>query len=224
MSEQVFHVQMKRVCKAYEQANTRIEVLRDLNLEVKKGASLAIMGQSGSGKSTLLSLLAGLDLPDSGQVWIAGQEISAMNEKALSVFRARSLGIIFQQFHLLSNLTALENIGLPLELAKDPDHLAKAQQVLAEVGLAHRAHHHPGQLSGGEKQRVAIARALVVNPALLLADEPSGSLDTKTGHAIMDLLFNLSSQHHSTLILVTHSELLAKRCDSSLRLEQGSLQ
>ncbi len=221
--ELVPHAELRNVFKSYPQASTQIEVLNGLNLKVNPGETLAIMGQSGSGKSTLLSLLAGLDQPNRGSVWLNGQEISSLSEKELAVFRAKNLGIIFQQFHLMSNLTALENVGLPLELRRDPEHAAKAKSALAQVGLSHRESHLPSELSGGERQRVAIARAFVGKPALLLADEPSGSLDTKTGRAVMDLLFELTESEKMTLILVTHSESLAKRCKRSLSLNQGVL-
>jgi putative ABC transport system ATP-binding protein len=216
-------VQVQDVFKSYRQGDSLIEVLSGVNLQVESGSTHAILGQSGSGKSTLLSLLAGLDHPTRGVVSIDGQRITGMNEKSLAAFRARNLGIIFQQFHLMANLTALENISLPLEIARDPESLERARQALLQVGLAHREAHMPSQLSGGERQRVAIARALVVKPKLLLADEPSGSLDVKTGKYVMDLLFDLAQQNQMTLILVTHNDELARRCDEQSYLESGVL-
>ena len=220
MSEKVL---LRGVGKTFHQGGVAIEVLKNLDLEVSAGETLAIVGQSGSGKSTLLSLLAGLDQPSQGTIQIGPATISALNQEELARFRAKSLGIVFQQFHLMSSLTALENVGLPLEIARDPDFQAKAEEALKEVGLAHRQNHWPAQLSGGEKQRVAIARALVVKPKLLLADEPSGSLDTRTGKQVMDALFSLSRAQGMTLILVTHSPELAARCDRICRLEEGRM-
>ncbi len=211
------------LCKTYDQAHTPIEVLSGLNLTLEKGLKLAILGRSGSGKSTLLSLIAGLDSPTRGEISIAGQDIGPMSENELTRFRARTLGIIFQQFHLMENLTALENVSLPLEIARNPDAMIRAREVLAQVGLSDRLEHFPSELSGGEKQRVAIARALVVKPALLLADEPSGNLDTHTGDQVMNLLFELVERHQMTLILVTHSDELAARCERQLTLREGAL-
>jgi putative ABC transport system ATP-binding protein len=213
--------------KSYHQAETKIEVLKGLNLTVDQGETIAIVGQSGSGKSTFLTLMAGLDRPDSGIVELAGTNITSMNEKALTSYRARHLSIVFQQFHLMPYLTALENVALPLEVlgqiksAKDSNHLAR--QALTSVGLAKRLNHLPHQLSGGEKQRVAIARAIVVKPSLLLADEPSGNLDQKTGDAVMDLLFDQVTALKMSLVLVTHNESLAARCQRKLILEEGIL-
>jgi putative ABC transport system ATP-binding protein len=214
----VSHVQ-----KTYPHPSAPIQVLRGVNLDAQAGETIAILGPSGSGKSTLLSLLAGLDSPTSGSVTLAGKNLTAMNEESLARFRAKNLGIIFQQFHLMNNLTAKENVRLPLEISGTSEADAKARQALIDVGLGHRLDHFPHQLSGGECQRVAIARAIVVEPPLLLADEPSGNLDTTTGHQVMKLLFDLTKKNKMTLILVTHNEDLAKWCDKKLTLSEGRL-
>lgn len=214
---------IKELHKTYPQLGTPIEVLKGVNLNVEKGTSVAILGQSGSGKSTLLSLLAGLDAPTSGDVMVQEHSLPQMSENELSRFRAKHLGIIFQQFHLMSNLTALENVALPLEITKEPDAVAKAREALTMVGLGDRLSHFPSKLSGGESQRVAIARAFVVKPSLLLADEPSGNLDAKTGNHVMELIFNLAEQGDSTLVLVTHNLDLAKKCNKILELKDGKL-
>ncbi|MBF0286438.1 MAG: ABC transporter ATP-binding protein [SAR324 cluster bacterium] len=202
-------------------STTPIEVLTGLNLKLQRGETVAVLGQSGSGKSTFLSLVAGLDQPTTGTIWLNGQNFHEMNEEQLARFRAKNIGIIFQQFHLMSHLTALENISLPLELSRDEDAVAKAQEALEQVGLEHRRNHFPHQLSGGESQRVAIARALVVRPALLLADEPTGNLDNKTGSHIADLLFDLVQSIQMTLLFVTHNEMLAERCNRQQVLQEG---
>jgi len=209
--------------KAYAQASTSIEVLCGIDLTLNEGDTVAILGQSGSGKSTLLSLLAGLDKPSSGSVVLAGEDLGQMTEANLSRHRAKNLGIVFQQFHLLPNLTALENVALPLEIAgiKGAEQLARS--ALAKVQLDHRSDHMPSQLSGGECQRVAIARAMVIKPAILLADEPSGNLDAATGESVMSLLFDLVRSERMTLVLVTHNPELAKRCDRQLHLNNGVL-
>jgi putative ABC transport system ATP-binding protein len=213
-----------RVFKSFVQAGTRIDVLRGLDLEVRDGETLAIAGKSGSGKSTLLSLLAGLDSPSSGEIQLAGKPLAAMSEEELTLYRSKHLGIVFQQFHLMTHLSAIENISLPLEISKNPNALDKARAALESVGLLHRAHHFPHQLSGGEKQRVAIARAIVVEPSLLLADEPSGSLDSATGTHVMELLFDLVNSRGMTLVLVTHNEELVRLCQRRLTLSEGRLQ
>ncbi len=216
-------LEIKNLTKTYRQGSSDIKVLTDLNLSVSRGESVAILGQSGSGKSTLLSLIAGLDRPSSGTIFMNDKEINQLSEKQLSEFRSHNLGIVFQQFHLMSNLTALENISLPLEIFKDPDAKTKALQVLQLVGLEQRKNHFPSELSGGEKQRVAIARAFVVRPKILLADEPSGNLDKDTGDNIMNLIFEACKEHQTTFILVTHNEELASNCDRTLTLKQGCL-
>lgn len=213
-----------QVHKEFSQGETAVQVLKGLELEVNQGETLAIVGQSGSGKSTLLSLLAGLDSPTSGSIELAGRALDSMSEEELAAYRAKHLGIVFQQFHLMGNLTAIENVSLPLEIARDPRAVEKAREALDHVGLAHRASHFPHQLSGGERQRVAIARALVIEPSLLLADEPSGSLDTATGHQVMKLLFDLVNRRNMTLILVTHNEELVQLCQRKLTLRGGKLE
>ncbi len=200
-----------------------IDVLRGVDLAVAAGETVAIVGESGSGKSTLLSLLAGLDVPSRGTVRVDGHDLASLDESRLAELRARRLGIVFQQFHLMGGLTALENVSLPLELQRDADAEAKARSALEHVGLADRATHLPSRLSGGECQRVALARALVVEPALLLADEPSGSLDEKTGTAVNELMFDLVARRDTALVLVTHSDRLSAACQRQVRLEGGTL-
>lgn len=209
--------------KSYGVGESKIEVLKGINLKIEEGETLALTGKSGSGKSTLLSLLAGLDTIDDGDIIIDSINISKMSEKDLSQFRAKNLGIIFQQFHLVSTLTALENILLPLELLKSSNAIEKAKNLLESVGLSHRSDHLPFELSGGECQRVAIARALAIRPSLILADEPSGNLDEETGAKVMDLLFKMVHETKTTLILVTHDHDLAKRCSRIVHLEHGSI-
>ena len=211
------------VHKHFDSPSGSLEVLTGVELAVEPGETVAIVGESGSGKSTLLSLLAGLDAPSRGTIEIEGQNLAELDESALAKLRARRLGIVFQQFHLMSGLTALENVSLPLELRYEADAEARARTALSQVGLDARADHLPSRLSGGECQRVALARALVVEPALLLADEPSGSLDEKTGGAVNALLFDLVARRKTSLILVTHSERLAAACDRCLRLAGGRL-
>ncbi len=216
-------LKLQNVIKTYQQGESEIQVLRGLSTEIKNSEIVAIIGQSGSGKSTLLSLLAGLDRPSSGQIYVAGQEISSLSEQEMTAFRGRKIGIVFQQFHLLPHLTAMENVMLPLEIWEEANREARAQKVLEQMGLGHRLHHFPSQMSGGECQRVAIARALVVNPEILLADEPSGNLDTQTGRKVMDVFFDVVRANRVTTVLVTHSEALARSCDRQLVLENGIL-
>lgn len=216
-------ISLHKISKTYFQGTQRIEVLYNLSLEVESSESVAILGQSGSGKSTLLSLLAGLDLPDFGSVSVGHQDLSKLSQDELSLFRSKNLGIVFQQYHLMSNLTALENVGIPLELQKIDNFNSAAREALKLVGLSHRIAHFPAQLSGGECQRVAIARAIVGKPKLILADEPSGNLDDKTGKEVMDLLFRLCKERKQTLILVTHNHDLAYNCDRTLVLKDGKL-
>ena len=211
------------VYKEFLQPGAPLRVLRGLELEVSAGETVAILGASGSGKSTLLSLLAGLDNPTRGQIEVAGRSLAQLDEAELARFRARHLGIVFQQYHLLSGLTALENVSLPLDLIEATDAGRRALRALDDVGLSERVDHFPHELSGGEAQRVAIARALVVEPSLILADEPSGSLDARTGERVIDLLFELVTSQGATLLLVTHNEALAKRCHRQLVLRDGVL-
>ncbi len=216
-------ISLHKISKTYFQGTQRIEVLYNLSLQVENSESVAILGQSGSGKSTLLSLLAGLDLPDFGSITVGHQDLSNLSQDELSQFRSKNLGIVFQQYHLMSNLTALENVGIPLELQKIDNFDTAAREALKLVGLSHRIAHFPAQLSGGECQRVAIARAIVGKPKLILADEPSGNLDDKTGKEVMDLLFRLCKERKQTLILVTHNHNLAYNCDRTLVLKDGKL-
>ena len=202
----------------------RVHILRKINLTIRRGEAIGLVGASGSGKSTLLMTMAGLERPDSGSVLIDGVAIEAMGEDALARFRGARIGIVFQSFHLIPTMTALENVAAPLELAGAPDAFARAATELALVGLAARQSHYPAQLSGGEQQRVALARALAPRPSLLIADEPTGNLDEATGRAIIDLLFDAPSRRGATLALVTHDAALAARCDRTLRMRSGILE
>ncbi|KXU37309.1 ABC transporter [Ventosimonas gracilis] len=199
-------------------------ILHELSLDLRAGDSLAIVGTSGSGKSTLLGLLAGLDLPSSGQVMLAGQDLTRLDEDQRARLRAEHIGFVFQSFQLLDNLTALENVALALELKGNRHARDEAQQLLKRVGLGERLFHQPRQLSGGEQQRVALARAFAARPKVLFADEPTGNLDSQTGSHISDLLFELNQERGTTLVLVTHDERLAQRCKRRIRLEAGRLQ
>lgn len=207
--------------KSYSQGEQRIEVLKGLSADIEEGQVISVVGQSGSGKSTFLSLMAGLEHADSGSIVVQGRDLCGMDERELTDFRARHIGIVFQQYHLVAHLTALENVCLPMEILRRSDAEAKARKLLEELGLGHRLNHFPGMLSGGECQRVAIARALVVEPQLLLADEPSGNLDVETGDKVMDLFFETVARHRTTTLLVTHSEALARRGRRILHLRQG---
>jgi len=209
--------------KQVSDAEGVLTILDHISLQVARGESISITGASGSGKSTLLGLLAGLDVPSSGKVSLLGQDIFAIDEDERAKFRARHVGFIFQSFQLLPNLTAIENVMLPLELAGQPNAAAAARKVLEEVGLGHRLNHYPATLSGGEQQRVSIARAFITEPDLLFADEPTGSLDMVTGARIIDLMFRLHQQHGTTLVLVTHDQDLAKRCDRMVVIHAGKL-
>jgi putative ABC transport system ATP-binding protein len=201
----------------------RLTILNDVDLAVGEGETVAIVGASGAGKSTLLALLAGLDEPTKGAVWLEGIELSALDEDGRAAERAKHVGFVFQSFHLIPSLTALENVMLPLELAGRADARAAAREVLTQVGLAERLGHYPRQLSGGEQQRVAIARAFVTRPAVLFADEPTGNLDTTTGARVIELLFELNQATGTTLVLVTHDREIAERCDRVIRMDAGRL-
>ena len=201
-----------------------LRILDAVGMDVRPGESVAIVGTSGAGKSTLLGLLAGLDEPSEGQVWLAGREITALDEDGRAALRARNVGFVFQSFHLISSLTALENVMLPLELSGAPNAHDAALEAIRTVGLEPRKGHYPHQLSGGEKQRVAIARAFVVEPEVLFADEPTGNLDQRTGERIIELLFTLNREHGTTLVLVTHDLELARRCDRILFMEAGRIE
>lgn len=200
-----------------------LTILADINLNIAPGESVAIVGASGAGKSTLLALLAGLDEPSSGRVWLNGAELTQLDEDGRAAVRARHVGFVFQSFHLVPSLTALENVMLPLELAGRRDARSAALEVMGKVGLVARKGHYPRQLSGGEQQRVAIARAFVTRPAVLFADEPTGNLDTATGERVMDLLFDLNSAVATTLVLVTHNKFLAGRCGRIIHLDAGRM-
>ena len=198
-----------------------LAILADVSLAIGRGETVAVMGASGAGKSTLLALLAGLDEPTSGTVHLAGRDLTRLDEDGRAAMRARHVGFVFQSFHLVPSLTAVENVMLPLELVGRADARAAALEVLARVGLAARVGHYPRQLSGGEQQRVAIARAFVTRPDVLFADEPTGNLDAATGERIMDLLFGLNAETGATLVLVTHDQALAARCGRIVRLDAG---
>jgi putative ABC transport system ATP-binding protein len=200
-----------------------LKILQAINFTIEAGETVAITGESGSGKSTLLSLLAGLDQPSDGSINIDGQLLSELDEDGLASFRAKRIGFVFQSFHLLASLSALENVMLPMDLAGLSDSEQQAMILLKQVGLQDRVKHYPRQLSGGEQQRVAIARAFASNPQILFADEPTGNLDSKTGTTVADLLFELNQNRETTLVLVTHDEKLAQRCNQQLVLEAGHL-
>ena len=200
-----------------------LTILDDVSLQVAAGETVAIVGASGAGKSTLIALLAGLDEPSEGAVWLDGVELSALDEDGRAAARGRHVGFVFQSFHLLASLTALENVMLPLELAGRADARATARDVLRQVGLENRLGHYPRQLSGGEQQRVAIARAFVTRPAVLFADEPTGNLDTATGARVMQLLFDLNAASGTTLVLVTHDRDIARRCSRIIHMDGGRL-
>ncbi len=200
-----------------------VDVLSEVSLEVPAGQFLAIAGPSGSGKSTLLGLISGLDQPTAGRIEVAGVEITTLDEDALARFRLDHVGYVFQSYHLIATLTAVENVAVPLELAGEPDAAARARALLAEVGLAERAHHYPVQLSGGEQQRVAVARAMARRPPLLLADEPTGNLDSATGKQIIELLVGVNRRLGCTLVLVTHDAALAAHADRVVTLRDGRI-
>jgi putative ABC transport system ATP-binding protein len=213
----------ERLGKQVSSPEGPLTILDDVSLDIRAGESVALVGPSGAGKTTLLALLAGLDLPSTGRVWLCGEDLGALDEDGRARLRGRSVGFVFQSFHLVPSLTALENVMLPLELAGDAKAAASAREALASVGLAQRMSHYPKQLSGGEKQRVAIARAFVARPSVLFADEPTGNLDTASGERIADLLFGLNAQAKTTLVLVTHERALAARCDRILEIVAGKL-
>ncbi|MGH1542610.1 MAG: ABC transporter ATP-binding protein [Arenicella sp.] len=211
------------VSKRVKTAEQELTILNNVSLDVKLGQSLAIVGPSGAGKSTLLGLLAGLDTPTEGEIWIAGKDITLMDEEGRAAVRAELVGFVFQTFQLLSSLTALENVSLPMELAGEKHAHDKSVDFLKKVGLGERFSHYPKQLSGGEQQRVAIARAFACQPKILFADEPTGNLDQGTGLKISDLLFDLNEQSETTLILVTHEQRLADRCEKTIVIDDGRL-
>ncbi len=217
-------VAMRGVDLSLGRGAARVHILRDVGLTIGKGEAVGIVGPSGSGKSTLLMIMAGLERPDRGEVEIDGVRLGAMNEDALARFRGQRIGIVFQSFHLIRTMTALENVAAPLELAGARDATARATIELEQVGLGDRLSHYPAQLSGGEQQRVALARALCPRPSLLIADEPTGNLDDTTGSAIVDLIFDLPARRGATLALVTHDTALAARCDRVIRMRSGKVE
>jgi putative ABC transport system ATP-binding protein len=221
MSEVIISVE--HVCKSVTDSTGTLEILRDIDFALNARETAAIVGASGSGKSTLLSIIAGLDTPTSGTVRLGGADLFAMDEDQRAGLRANKVGFVFQSFQLLGNLTALENVMLPLELAARKDARKAATEMLARVGLSQRLASYPRVLSGGEQQRVALARAFVVHPAVLLADEPTGSLDFATGEKIMELMFDLNREQGTTLVLVTHDRGIAQRCDRRITIEAGQL-
>jgi putative ABC transport system ATP-binding protein len=224
MSARASHVLTARgIGKTVKSGDADLVILRDIDLAVTQGEAVAIAGASGSGKSTLLAILAGLDTPSTGSISLDGQDLFALDEDARAELRGRAVGFVFQSFQLLPALTALENVMLPLELASDEKAEEVSRQMLERVGLGERLHHYPKHLSGGEQQRVALARAFVVRPKLLLADEPTGSLDAESGAGVISLLFELNREYGTTLVLVTHDETLAARCARVVRLAAGRI-
>ena len=214
-------IETRKLTRRFRSGEKTITVLSDVNLNIGRGEFVAVMGKSGSGKSTLLALLAGLDRPSEGGVTIDGEAIEVMSEDKLALLRRRKIGFVFQSFHLLANFTALENVMLPGELLGQPNARQRAQELLDRVGLAGRGHHYPSQLSGGEQQRVALARAFAPDPAVLMADEPTGNLDSETGKIVLDMLLELRRDHGTTLVLVTHDPALAELADRVIRLRDG---
>ena len=214
-------LRVQHIFKSVSVAGKPLDVLHDINFTLPTGSTTAIVGASGSGKSTLLSIMAGLDTPSRGNVLVDGVDLFALDEDQRAAVRGQKMGFVFQSFQLLPNLTALENVMLPLELANRPDARARATALLEQVGLAHRLQHYPKVLSGGEQQRVALARAFVMQPALLLADEPTGSLDSATGQDVIEQMFALNRAHGCTLVLVTHDTALAQQCQQQITLQAG---
>lgn len=211
------------VCKSIQMANQSLDILKNINMDIEAGQSIAIVGESGSGKSTLLGLLAGLDVPSSGSIDLMGKALQQLTEDERAQVRADHVGFVFQSFQLMPNLTALENVMLPLEITNQASVQERAHDILSKVGLSHRLDHYPNQLSGGEQQRVALARAFVTEPDILFADEPTGNLDTHTGKAIAQQLFDLNESRHTTLVLVTHDLTLAEQCQRTLVMNAGIL-
>ena len=216
-------LKIEQISKRVKTADHELTILSDVSFNVKIGQSLAITGPSGAGKSTLLGLLAGLDTPTKGRIWIGEHEITAMDEEGRAAVRAELVGFVFQTFQLLGSLTALENVSLPMELAGEDNARERAIEYLQKVGLSERVNHYPKQLSGGEQQRVAIARAFACQPKILFADEPTGNLDQTTGLKVSDLLFELNEQSETTLVLVTHEQRLADRCQQTIVIDDGRL-
>jgi putative ABC transport system ATP-binding protein len=223
MEKNTLPIEADQVNKIVDVASHSLQILFDVSLSVNAGESLAIVGSSGSGKSTLLGLLAGLDLPSSGSIQVAGNPITELDEDQRAEVRARHVGFVFQSFQLMPNLTALENVSLPLEILGQRNASRDSTDILNRVGLDHRLDHYPRQLSGGEQQRVALARAFVTRPDILFADEPTGNLDAETGNLIVDQLFSLNAENNTTLILVTHNDGLAQRCQRIVGMDSGRL-
>ncbi|MBO0346760.1 ABC transporter ATP-binding protein [Roseibium sp. CAU 1637] len=217
-------IDLKNVHLSLGHGAGRVHILKGIDLKIESGSSVGLVGPSGSGKSTLLMVMAGLERADKGDVTVAGHALQPLSEDALAQFRGRNIGIIFQSFHLIPNMTALENVAVPLELAGDSAAFAKAKRELEAVGLAHRLNHYPSQMSGGEQQRVAVARALVVQPEILIADEPTGNLDETTGKQIIDLMFSAQRDRGMTLVLVTHDLNLSEQCDRVIRVRSGEIE
>ena len=217
-------IQLTDVSLTLGDGASSVHVLKTISLDLLRGESAGIVGPSGSGKSTLLMVIAGLETVDAGTVTVGGQLLTGKSEDEVAAFRGRTIGIVFQSFHLIPNMTALENVAVPLELAGHGDPFAAAESELAAVGLAERLTHYPGELSGGEQQRVAIARALAPEPAILIADEPTGNLDQTTGRQIADLLFSTAKERGTTLVLVTHDTKLAARCDRQIAMHSGRIE
>ena len=217
-------IELKKADLTLGNAAASVHVLKDIDLTIMEGESVGIVGPSGSGKSTLLMVLAGLEKLDSGELLISDTPLHSLSEDRIADFRGRNIGIVFQSFHLIANMTALENVAVPLELANTRDAFDIARRELEAVGLGERLNHYPGQLSGGEQQRVAIARALAPSPAVLIADEPTGNLDTDTGRQIADLLFAQQAERGTTMLLVTHDPALAARCSRQIRVRSGEIE
>jgi putative ABC transport system ATP-binding protein len=216
-------IELKSVWLTLKSRAGPVEILRGVDLSVPAGQSVALVGPSGSGKSSLLMVMTGLEAATSGQVWVAGHDFSGLGEDELAAIRGESIGIVFQSFHLIPTMTAIENVALPLEFLNRSDAFERAEAALSEVGLAARHHHVPGQLSGGEQQRVALARALAAQPKILFADEPTGNLDTETGAQIMELIFSLHRRAGATLVLITHDPQLAARCERTVTMKNGRI-
>jgi putative ABC transport system ATP-binding protein len=216
-------LEVKNITKEVNSPEGLLTIVKDINLSVEQGKPISLVGPSGSGKTTLLAIMAGLDLPTRGTVTLLGSEITALDEDKRAQIRGKDVGFVFQSFHLMPRLSALDNVMLPLEISGDPNAMGKAQEALGQVGLAKRSKHFATQLSGGEKQRVAIARAIVNKPKILFADEPTGNLDKKSSGAITDLLFSINELINTTLVLVTHDLVLAEKCDEVFELSDGCL-
>ncbi|WP_217517670.1 ABC transporter ATP-binding protein [Vibrio metschnikovii] len=217
-------ISVQSVSKVVSTEQETLTILHDINLTIGAGESVAIVGSSGAGKSTLMTLLAGLDTPTQGEVYLLGQGLSSLDDEARAAIRSQSIGFVFQSFLLIPSLSALDNVTLPCLLKGEPENRARAEALLNSVGLAHRLHHSPNQLSGGEQQRVALARAFMVEPQVLFADEPTGNLDQETASKVIDLLFELNQQHGTTLVLVTHDPKLAARCQRRFYMQAGKLE